>query len=160
MHQLNTDCTHTVMPDAKPELSQQFLCSLVALAFSICAFITAFAEHFFMQCGLHGLQELSLLKVQKSLAGWHSASSCPSGPPFPGKWQQNSLVQRRVCQMDSLWRSSLVTFTSLDGVPSLFRRQRSTSRPRSHSFCVSGHQKLSCLRTGLGQSESYTGRSR
>ena len=61
------------MPDAKPELSQQFLCSLVALAFSICAFITAFAEHFFMQCGLHGLQELSLLKVQKSLAGWHSA---------------------------------------------------------------------------------------
>ena len=43
MHQLNTDCTRIVMPDPKLELSQQILFDLVALAFCICSFITAFA---------------------------------------------------------------------------------------------------------------------
>lgn len=159
MLQLNTDCTHIVMPDPKLGLSQQILFDLVALAFCICSFITAFAEHFFRQRWIRGLQELSLLKVQKSLAGWHVALllHISGGLPFRGSWQ-NSLAQHRVCQLDSLWRSSLLTFTSPDGVPGLFYRQRSTSRPGSHSLCVSGHQKLSCLWTGWGQSESRTGR--
>lgn len=102
----------------------------------------------------------SLFTVQKSLAGWHITLllRVPGGPRFPRTWQQNSLVQCRVCQLDGLRRSSLVTFTSLNGVPGLFYVRRSTSRPGSHSFCVSGHQKLSCLQTGLGQSGSCTGR--
>lgn len=48
----------------------------------------------------------------------------------------------------SLQRSSLATFPSLDRVPSLFYLWKSTARPGSLSFCVSGLQKRSCFQTG------------
>lgn len=144
MHQLNTDCAGGVTPDHKAGLCQQILFHSLALTFCTFSVIAAFAEP--VEC--RGC-------LQESLAGWRVALllCVPRGPSSCGTCQQKSRVQHRLCRLDGLQRTFLVTCTP-HRVPGLFSAQRSASRPGPLSVPV--HQKRSCLCTDLGHPKPHT----